>query len=282
MINMNQKIVDKLNNATLSKSEFKSLLYLERKIYQQTANERFTKLDFHLDSKHVDWKLRIQANKDFALCVRHYIRKNLSDLKKVEEIKIIELGASLGAITTMFVLKELSKYDLLKKSKIWLLDVNKEGLLRTKKLNFNLSLLLKYIGFKKNSDIEILKKKLKSANIIKGDILKLLKNLPKFDFIISGFIHHHLNIFDKKIACKEMEKLTKKKGFIGIGDLYFNYIQFIKWLKKHKKEVNKKGQRIPYAIESFIPIQKHVSFFKSSKLQFQSVKNCYYVFYLEG
>jgi len=277
---MQKEIIEKLNNATISKKEFKLLPYLDRKIYKETAKKRFSSLDIHLDKKHIDWKIRIQANNDFALCLRHYINKNLPYLKKLEEIKIIELGSSLGAITTLFALRELARFNLLNKTKIWLLDIYKGGLIETKKLNFNLDLIIKEGKFGKNFNTELLKSKLKSANVSEADILKLPKNLPQFDIVLSGFTHHHLNVSDKELACKEMERITKKKGFIGVGDLFFTYDKFIKWLKKHKGERDKKGERVPYAVESFIPILKHTLFFKKSKIQLKSVKDYYYVFYL--
>jgi len=277
---MQKEIIEKLNNATLSEKEFKSLPYLDRKTYKETAQKRFSSLDTHLDKKHIDWKVRIRANNDLALCLRDYINKNLKYLSVLKEIKIIELGSSLGAITTLFALRELDKFNLLNKTRIWLLDMYKEGLIETKKIDFNLGLIIKEGRFGKEFDTRLLRKKLKSANLIKADILKLPK-LPQFDIILSGFTHHHLNLKDKMIACKGMENIAKRNSFIGVGDLFFNYKRFITWLKKHKSEYNKKGERIPYAVESFIPVTKHTSFFRKSNIVFKSLKNSYYVFYLK-
>jgi len=278
---MKNRIVENLNNATLSKEEFESLPYLDRKIYQETAKKRFSSLDTHLDKNHIDWKIRVWANDDLAFCLRDYINKNFKYLNSLKEIKIIELGSSLGAITTLFTLRELNRFNLLKRTKIWLLDIHKQGLIETKKLKFNLPLIMKEGKFGKDFNTNLLKIKLKSANIIGADILKLPQNLPQFNIVLSGFVHHHLNLFDKELACKEMERITKKDGFIGVGDLFFTYDKFISWLKKHKKERNKQGKRIPYAVESFIPIATHNSFFQHSRLQSKSLKSCYYIFYLK-
>lgn len=277
---MQKEIIEKLNNATLSEKEFKSLPYLDREIYKETAQKRFSSLDTHLDKKHIDWKTRVRANNDLALCLRDYINRNPSYLNNLKEIKIIELGSSLGAITTLFALRELNRFNLLNKTRIWLLDIYKEGLIKTKRIEFNLGLIIREGRFGENFNTRLLKEKLKSANLIKADILSLPK-LPQFDIILSGFTHHHLNLDDKIIACKEMENIAKKNSFIGVGDLFFNYKKFITWLKNHKNEYNKEGKRIPYAVESFIPIAKHASFFRKSKLILKSLKNSYYVFYLK-
>lgn len=186
----------------------------------------------------------------------------------------------MGAITTLFALREFGKAGLLNKVGIWLLDIYKRGLEKTRKSEFNIDLILKDGKFGDKFDKNLLKAKLKSASIIKADIIKLPKNLSKFDIILSGFTYHHLNVTDKKTACLEMEKIARKGAFIGVGDLFFNYPDFIKWLKKHKNEKNKKQEKIPYAIESFIPIKKHINFFDESSLQLQVLKKCYYCFYL--
>ncbi|MFH0852683.1 MAG: hypothetical protein V1845_03725 [bacterium] len=102
-------IFNKLNNATLTKEEFKLLPYLERKIYQDTAKKRFSKLDSHLSPEHIDWKIRVRANNDLSLVLNDCLKKNLLKLKRVEKINLIEIGFSLGASTTLFVLRELTK-----------------------------------------------------------------------------------------------------------------------------------------------------------------------------
>jgi len=277
---MQKGIIEKLNNATLSEKEFKLLPYLDRKTYKETALKRFSSLDTHLDKKNIDWRIRVRANNDLAFCLRDYINKNLKYLNSLKEIKIIELGSSLGAITTLFALRELNRFNLLNKTRIWLLDIYKEGLIKTKRIDFNLGSIIREGRFGKSFNIRLLREKIKSANLIEADILRLPK-LPQFDIILSGFTHHHLNLDDKIIACKEMENIAKKNSFIGVGDLFFNYKKFITWLKNHKNERNKNGKIIPYAVESFIPVAKHASFFRRSKMTLKSVKNPCYVFYLK-
>ncbi len=193
---------------------------------------------------------------------------------------MIELGSSLGAITTLFTLREISRIGLLDKVDIWLLDIYKRGLDETKKLKFDIDLILKDGEFGDDFDKNLLKTKLSLAVVVRANITDLPKNLPRFDIVLSGFTHHHLNIHDKKVVCLEMEKIAKRGAFIGVGDLYFDYSNFIKWLKKHKNEKNKKGERVPYAIESFIPIRKHIAFFNKSEFQSKVIKKYYYCFSL--
>jgi hypothetical protein len=74
---MNLDIFRKLNNATLSREEFKLLPFLDKENYITTTKERFSKLDSHINNKHIDWKVRIQANNDLALLLRkYYIEKS--------------------------------------------------------------------------------------------------------------------------------------------------------------------------------------------------------------
>lgn len=278
MLDIERDIYRKLNNATLSKKEFDVLPFLDRKNYEDTAQKRFSKLDSHIDKKHVDWKMRIQSNVDLASLLGQYINNNLSEFNKKKKIKLIELGSSLGAVTTLFALREIAKVGLLDKVDVWLLDMYKKGLDDTKKLKFNIDLILnegKYYG---KYDKTLLKTKLRSATIIKANILKLPPKLPVFDIVLSGFTHHHLNIYDKKIACLEMEKIARQGALIDVGDLFFDYSSFMKWLKKHKNEKNNKNERIPYAIESFIPIEGHINFFEKSDFLFQVLKKNYYCF----
>lgn len=277
---MKLDVFEKLNDATLTRKEFDSLLFLDRKKYEDTAQKRFSKLDAHIDKKHVDWKMRIQSNVDFASLLGKYIKNNLSEFNNKGRIKLIELGSSLGAITTLFALREIARVGLLDKVDIWLLDIYKKGLDDTKKLKFNIDLILnedKYCG---KYDKTLLKTKLRSATIIKANILKLPQKLPVFDILLSGFTHHHLNICDKKIACLEMEKIARQGALIDVGDLFFDYSSFMKWLKKHKNEKNNKNERIPYAIESFIPIRTHINLFENSDFLFQILKKNYYCFCL--
>lgn len=277
---MKLDIFEKLNDASLSRSEFTLLPFLSRKYYEQTAKERFSMLDSHIDKNHVDWNIRIQSNTDFASLLGTYIKSNLSEFNKKKRIKLIELGSSLGAITTLFALKEITSFGLLDKVDIWLLDIYKKGLDETKKLKFNIELILDEAKFGNDSDRKLLKTKLKSASIIKANILNLPQNLPHFDIVLSGFAHHHLNIYDKKIACLEMERITKKGAIISVGDLFFSYSSFIKWLKKHRNEINEKSEKIPYAIESFIPIKTHINLFEKSDFLFQILNEYYYCFCL--
>lgn len=277
---MNLDIFGKLNDATLSREEFALLPLLDRKDYEETGKKRFSRLDSHINKTHVDWKMRIQSNIDLASLLGKYIKNNLSEFNKKERIKLIELGSSLGAITTLLALMEITRAGLLDKVDIWLLDIYRKGLDDTKKLQFNIDLILNEGKFGSESDKKLLKTKLKSASIIKANILKLPRNLPRFEIVLSGFTHHHLNIYDKKIACVEMENIARKGAFIGVGDLFFNYSDFIKWLKKHRNEKNNKNEKIPYAIESFIPLEEHINLFEKSDLLFQLFKNNYYCFCL--
>lgn len=78
---MKLEIFKKLNNATLTREEFNLLPFLDREDYIKTAKMRFSKLDSHIDKKHIDWKIRIQANNNLVLLLRKYIKKKSSRIK---------------------------------------------------------------------------------------------------------------------------------------------------------------------------------------------------------
>lgn len=280
MLDIELDISRKLNNAKLSKKEFDSLLFFNRKSYEETAKKRFSRLDSHIDENHVDWQMRVQSNADCASLLGQCFKNNLFQFNKKERIKLIELGSSLGAITTLFALREINRFGFIDKVDVWLLDIYRKGLNDTKKLKFNVDLILSDGRFGSDYDKKLMKEKLKSASIIKANILKLPPKLPQFDILLSGFTHHHLNIYDKKIACLEMEKIARKGAIINVGDLFFDYLNFIKWLRKHVNEKNKNNEKVPYAIESFIPMKAHINLFEKSDFLFHVSKECYYCFCL--
>ncbi len=276
---MNLEIFNKLNNATLTEKDFIILPYLEQNSYEESANLRFSKLDTHLETSHVDWHDRIAANSELSILLDDYLRKNKCLLAEKNTINLIELGSSLGAITTLLSLKVLANHSLLQKTQIWLSDIYAPGLEKTKRLEFNLSLILEKSGVDRKH-FQLIAKKISEAQIACANITQLPKNLPQFDIILSGFTHHHLNTENKELACKEMEKIARKGAFLGVGDLFFEYKEFIQWLKKHMNEKNSNGERIPYAIESFIPLNDHIAFFAESNLQLKHQKQKFYTFYL--
>jgi len=247
-----------LQKAALTREEFNKLLYLPRKIFTDSAQKRFSKFDTNLDFTHQDFKKRIEINQQLASLIP------LDKFIHYPEIKIIELGSSLGAISSLAIIVHLLKNGCKGKISLTLLDLSLEPLKKTKTIDFNLNNLLK--NLKAIHLLEQITQILINSQIVIGSLVKLpsiiLKN--KFNIVISAFTHHHLNFDNKAKACKIMESITQPEGLILLGDLTFSYKQYIQWLKKHSNERNSKGERIPYAVESFISLKKHTKMFSKS------------------
>ena len=272
-------IVAKLQNGTISKEEFEALPYLDRRIYEETARDRFSSLDAHLYPNHPDFNLRLEVNAHLRDAINSYVEQNRAYLGWKDKIKVIELGASLGAISSLYVLDELHKTGLTNKVELTLLDICGEPLERTKQLDFELQGIYEKAGF--GIPVETLRKILQNARIIEGNALETQEPDNRYTLSLAPFIHHHLNIYDKEISCRELERITAKNGGIIVGDLTFSYDDFVDWLKKHQTESNSKGQRVPYAIESFVSLEKHQSFFSDSSPIFKQQYPQHYIFAMQ-
>ena len=272
-------IVDTLQNATISRNEFEVLFYLDRRLYEETARSRFSSLDTHLNPDHPDFNLRLEVNAHLRDAVDSYVEHNGDYLGRQDKIKVAELGASLGAISSLFVLNGLHKAGLTDKVELTLLDICGESLERTRRLDFDLKEIYEKAVF--SIPVETLGKILQNARIIEENALETQEPDDTYTISLAPFTHHHLNIYDKKIACRELERITAENGGIIVGDLTFSYDDFIEWLRKHQTERNSQGQRVPYAVESFVSLKQHQDFFRDSSLVFKRQYPQHYVFAMQ-
>lgn len=248
-----------------------------------TAEERFSKLDNgYIKKKYSEEKFPTEGNNLLGQMLRDHIKKNLQYFKDKKEIVLLDIGSAGGALTTIFALKALDAFDLIHKTKILLVDVAEDALHSTTIGNFFLpKQFVKDYGlsvFGENG--ERLKTILSGFKYYCSDLIDLPDEISNVDICISGFTHHHLNIFDKEIACLQMEKVTREGGFIGVVDESLTYEQYLKWLKGHENEINAKMQKVPIGQECFIEISEHVSFFKRSSLLQREKREEYYCFSL--
>ena len=170
----------------------------------------------------------------------------------------------------------LHRSGLSDKVELTLLDICSEPLERTKYLNFYLQRI--YGGATFDIPLETLRKILQNARIVEGNCLETQEPDGKYTISLAPFTHHHLNVYDKEIACNELERITAKNGGIIVGDLTFSYDGFVEWLNKHQTERNSQGQRVPYAVESFVLLEKHQGFFRDSSALFKQQYPEHYVF----
>ena len=269
-------IVDTLHDATISRTEFEVLLYLDRRLYEETARDRFSSLDTHLNPDHPDFSLRLEVNAHLRDTVDSYLEQNSEYLERQDKIKVVELGASLGAISSLYVLDGLYMAGIANKVELTLLDICDEPLEMTRRLEFDLQEICKKANFR--VPIKTLGKILQDAKTVKGNALETQQPDNSYTISLGAFTHHHLNIYDKEIACRELERITAENGGIIVGDLTFSYDDFIEWLRKHQTERNFQGQRVPYAVESFVLLEQHQDFFRDSSPLFKQQYPQHYVF----
>lgn len=269
-------VVIKLQDGNISYDEFEILKHLDRRLYEKTAKNRFSSLDTHLDSNHPDFNLRLKVNAHLRDAVDSYVKQGREYLEGQDKIKVVELGASLGAISSLYVLDGLHRAGLVDKVELTLLDICREPLERTMRLDFDLQGIYEKANF--SIPVEVLEKILQDAKIVQGNALETRQLDNSYTISVAGFTHHHLNIYDKEIACRELERITTENGGIIVGDLTFSYDDFVEWLRKHQTERNSEGQRVPYAVESFVSLEQHQDFFSNSSLLFKQQYQQHYVF----
>ena len=269
-------IVDTLHDATISRTEFEVLLYLDRRLYEETARDRFSSLDTHLNPNHPDFNLRLEVNAHLRDAVDSYVEHNKEYLERQDKIKVAELGASLGVISSLYVLDRLHRTGLADKVELTILDICGEPLERTKQLDFDLQGLYEKADF--SIPLENIRKILQNARIVEGNVLETQQPDNSHTISLSAFSHHHLNIYDKELACKESERIATKNGGLIVGDLTFSYSDFVEWLRKHQTEINSQGQRVPYAVESFVSLEQHQDFFSNSSPVFHKQYPQHYIF----
>ncbi|MBT3985111.1 class I SAM-dependent methyltransferase [archaeon] len=262
--------------------EFELMNYLDRRIFRETAKERFTKLDHdYIYKKFNEEEFPIEGNNLLSSYIFKFLEDNYEYLKRKNEIILVDIGAAGGALTTIFALKALNSLKLLEKTKIILVDVAKQALYSTQVGNFNLTkeFIAVYNLGDFGSNGKDIKSILSKAKYYCSDLLKLPQDLKDVDICITGFTHHHLNLLDKELACKEMERITRENGFIGIVDESLNYKQYTKWLKQHKNETNFRNELVPIAQESFITLDEHISLFSSIVVINKMNSKKYYCFW---
>lgn len=221
--------------------------------------------------KYFEDKWVSEGNHALAQAMTEYIKKNLSVLKRKKVIKILDIGPCGGAITTLFALKPLADFGLLNKVEINLLDIAPSvlvvtflgkfvvpnSLIKEYGLNFagdegtNYKRLLRLgtlVGVKEwykehqeayPADAKTaldLSARNKQSKIFyyRGDGESLPSGVRNCDFVLSAYLHHHMNFLGRKKACEQIEEATVKGGFIGVIDFYLkDFAQYNKWYVTH-------------------------------------------------
>jgi len=233
----------------------------------------------YITEKYIDDKWVSEGNNHLAIQLEKHLKENLNLYKRKKIIKLIDFGPCGGAITTLFALRSLAKFDLLDKTRIVLLDIVPNVLEATilgeytipqkmieeykldfagdkgekyKRLLKNGILFNVKEWYKHNKKNQLTDKALKLSDnnqkkhgdkcmmhYYRGDGEVLPKEIRNFDIVLSGYTHHHMNLIARKMFCRQMEKATKKSGFIGVVDFFVkDYKEYMKWYQYHFKKYN--------------------------------------------
>lgn len=213
----------------------------------------------------------IKGNIKIAQGLRGYIQKNLPRLKRLSKIRLLDAGPAIGALTTLYSLLEFHKFGLMDKVEIYLVDVSQRVIDKTQEGDFDFPKSLLDVSLK-----AAMMRKLKYS---KGYVLSVVK-LPfkdnYFDVVLAGFLFHHLHNDIKSIAAFELQRVSKKNGFIGIAE---------EWFSDYKRHYAKEHahDEIPLAYESIIPMDELLKMFPLTHISEHSnqkdiLKENYYYF----
>jgi len=278
MSSQNRRITSEgIVHHTLTRDEFDLLGYLDGRLYLESAMARFTSWHSSFDPDHPDWSFRVVAQNALAECLYHALQADVEGWKKRDEILVLFMGASLGSIATYFHLRWFKALGLLPKLRISIMDLLDEPLQMTTRGEFDFpQRACRECGFADEVGVAEYKDILSRIETCAGNINGLPLPDRSFDISIAPFVHHHLNIYDKKIACAEMARVSRPGGIISVGDLWFNRESFNVWLGKHVVEQQ------PYAVESFVTAAEHIGFFRNADVLSRRSEESFYAFCLRA
>ena len=213
--------------------------------YVASSNIRFGRLKNYIEEKLIVDKFAVQGNLKVAEGLRKYVQENLEELQKTPKIQILDVGPAIGAISSMLALQVLDEFDLLEKAQVHLQDVSMNVIEQTQRCNFFYpeSLLRPDLKAKIFQKLRQSKFEISSAEKIPW------KN-NHFNIVLACFLFHHLHDSIKPLAAKEMSRVLKPNGFLGIAEEWFeNY---------HEYSQAHQNDPIPLAFESIIDY-KHLS-----------------------
>ncbi len=256
----------------LTREEFALLGLIDSRHYLGSAGERFTEWDHSFATDHPDWHRRVEVQGALAHLFGEVVSQQPPPPAD-QRFKLIFLGASLGSIATYFHLAELARLGRLEDFELHILDYLWEPLVQTQQGNFKVSSQAEEdMGVKGVMSAAEYKTRLAKSQIHQGNIAEMPLEGASFDFVVAPYVQHHLNLLDKTRACLEMLRITRPGGVCLLGDLTFDYERFSRWLAEHESE------QVPYALESFVPIDQHIALFEGTEEIGRREGSFYYAF----
>lgn len=190
------------------------------------------------------------------------------------DIVLVDIGVASGAITTVFMLDCLRRIhtneswkQLVGRLKVVLVDIAEGVLDDCKKAR----VLPTTLEFRVRGDILPKTFVLKTADCQKlfqdpatvtlnADAINLPPSLHESaDIVVSGFCHHHLNDTSRMEACRQMARIVRPGGFIGVTDESLTHQQYISYRMNHLRNSEET------ALESFLQtVEEHANLFSDT------------------
>lgn len=174
---------------------------------------KYGKLNEYIQEKLISDFSAIKGNLTMTEGLRAYIKENLETLKSQHKIEILDIGPAIGALSTLFALQTLNEFGLMAKAQIHLFDVSAKVIEQT--LNCKFFFPDSIIDTKLKNPIH---QKLRQAKGEVGSAKKLPWKDKKFDIVLAGFLFCHIHDSVQPLVAKEMQRVAKKNGFIGIAE----------------------------------------------------------------
>lgn len=214
---------------------------------------RFGGLRNYIQEKLLVDYFAVEGNLGVARGLRFYLQNQKTRLEKLKQIRILDIGPAIGALSSLLILQELGIAGLLDKAKLILVDVSGRVIERTQKRDFEFPDTL--------IDKQFKSKILTKLRLSKG-IVTSAHELPlkggSIDICVASFLFHHLHDSIKKPASQEIQRVTKSSGFIGIAEEWIdNYDDYV---AMHQDD------EIPLAYESLITYQRLRGMFRGIEI----------------
>jgi len=209
--------------------------------YVTSSIIRFGGLRDYIQEKMMVDYFAIQGNLGIARGIKIYIQNQKTRLESLNQIHILDVGPAIGAITGMLILQELGRTNpqLLKKAKLILVDVSERVIEHTQSRNFLFPDAM--IGPEFKSEILT---KLRTSKGIVTSCHELPIKTNSIDICAAGFLFHHLHDDIKKASAKEIQRVLKPGGFVGVAEEWFEDYEDYRTIHAHDE--------IPLAYESII------------------------------
>jgi SAM-dependent methyltransferase len=182
----------------------------------------------------------IHGNELVAKGLEKYIKENLKHLQGLKKIKLLDVGPAIGALSTLVALQSLSKFGLMEKTSVYMIDVSENVIDLTQSGNFFFPTSLVDVKLKSK-----ILQKIKNSHAVVGSASEMPWKDERFDITLACFLFHHLHNEIKAPVANEISRTLAPNGFLGIAEEWFdNYDR--DYAKYHKED------KIPLAYESIV------------------------------